>query len=295
MSWRLPPERQVGQPAPESLTARRAGAAAAMADQPVAPGVTVGDEVVGGVATVVCQPPSATSTLLYLHGGGYRLGTPRSWVAFASRLAAATASRVVIADYRLAPENPFPAALHDVVAVYDALRHQEGPLVVAGDSAGGGLAVALVAACLLSGHAVPDGLVVMSPWVDLTLTSPTFQTRATTDQLFSHGSAVEAAQAYLQGVDPGDPLASPLFADLGGFPPTLVFAGGAESLLGDGLGLATRLVEAGVSVEAHFPAGMQHVWPTLFPELPESKAAAATIVRFVTATVDAHPDTMANR
>jgi monoterpene epsilon-lactone hydrolase len=295
MSWQLPPERQAGQPAPESLTARRAGAAAAMAEQPAAPGVTVSDQVVGGVAAVECRPSSATSTVLYLHGGGYRLGTPRSWIAFASGLAAATASRVLIADYRLAPEDPFPAALHDAVAIYEALRHQEGPLVVAGDSAGGGLAVALVAASLLAGHAVPDGLVVMSPWVDLTLTSPTFETRATTDQLFPRSSAVEAAQAYLQGVDAGDPLASPLFADLGGFPPTLVFAGGAETLLGDGLSLATRLAEAGVSVEAHFPAGMQHVWPTLFPDLPESKAALAAIVRFVAAAVDAHSDTMANR
>ena len=106
-------------------------------------------------------------------------------------------------------------------------------------------------------------------------------TRAETDQFFPKDSAAEAAASYLQGADPHHPLVSPLLADLANFPKTLIFAGGAETLLGDGLALCTALVAAGTSVEAHFPAGMQHVWPTLFPDLPESIDAMAAITRFI--------------
>jgi acetyl esterase/lipase len=145
-----------------------------------------------------------------------------------------------------------------------------------------------VVACLRSGRPVPDGLVAISPWVDLTVTNETFATRAESDQFFPRASAEEAAEAYLQGVDPADPLVSPLFADLAGFPPTLVFAGGAETLLGDGLDFVARLAGAGASVEGHFPAGMQHVWPTLFADLPESKAAVAAMARFIGEAVTRH-------
>jgi len=290
MSWELPPERP-GAPAPESLIARRDGAAAMMADQPAAPGTTAKDASIGGIGCVVCRPEAPTSTVLYLHGGGYRLGTARSWVSFATGLAASASTEMVIADYRLAPEHPFPAALHDAAAVWDSLQAERtGPVFVAGDSAGGGLAVALTLAARLSGAPLPDGVIVLSPWVDLTLDSDTFNTRADTDQFFPKASAVEAAESYLQGADPRQALVSPLLADLAGFPKTLIFAGGAETLLGDGLGLCTSPVNAGVSVEAHFPAGMQHVWPTLFPDLPESIDAKAAITRFVLGTPrgDAH-------
>jgi len=281
MSWNLPPER-TGLPAPESLTARRDGAAAVMADKPTAPGTTAQDETIGGVGCVVCRPAAPTSTVLYLHGGGYRLGAARSWTSFATGLAAAADTQVVIADYRLAPEHPFPAALHDAAAMFEALQADHvGPLFVAGDSAGGGLAIALTVAAGQSRQPLPDGVIVLSPWADLTLRSETFATRAETDQFFPRDSAVEAAESYLQGANPRDPLASPLLADLTGFPKTLIFAGGAETLLGDGLSLCTALVAAGSSVEAHFPAGMQHVWPTLFPDLPESIDAMAAITRFI--------------
>jgi monoterpene epsilon-lactone hydrolase len=281
MTWNLPPER-AGQPAPDALVARRDGAAAMMADKPPAPGTTARDETIAGVACVVCSPPEPTSTVLYLHGGGYRLGAARSWISFATGMAAAATTQVVIADYRLAPEYPFPAALHDAAAVFESLlANHIGPLLVAGDSAGGGLAVALAVAAQQSGMPLPDGLIVLSPWADMTLSSDTFTTRAGSDQFFPKESAAEAAESYLQGIDPHDSLASPLLADVAGFPPTLVFAGGSETLLGDGVTLCTRLVDAGVSVEGHFPAGMQHVWPTLFPDLPESQDAMAAITRFI--------------
>jgi monoterpene epsilon-lactone hydrolase len=281
MSWNLPPER-AGMAAPESLVARRAGAATMMADKPAAAGTTAEDETIGGVGCVVCRPAAPTSTVLYLHGGGYRLGAARSWVSFATALAAAASTQVVIVDYRLAPEHPFPAALHDAASVYEALQADHvGPLFVAGDSAGGGLAIALTVAAGQAGQPLPAGVIALSPWVDLTLDSDTFTTRADTDQFFPKDSAQEAAESYLQGADPRHLLASPLRADLANFPRTLVFAGGSETLLGDGLSLATALVTVGASVEAHFPAGMQHVWPTLFPELPESIDAMAAMARFI--------------
>jgi epsilon-lactone hydrolase len=281
MSWNLPPERS-GVPAPDALTARRDGAATMMANQPAAPGTTAQDETIGGVGCVVCRPTSPTSTILYLHGGGYRLGTARSWTSFATSLAAAADTQVVIADYRLAPEHPFPAALHDAAAVYESLLAEHvGPLLVAGDSAGGGLAIALTVAAGEARLPLPDGLIVLSPWVDMTLRSDTFTSRAETDQFFPKDSAAEAAESYLQGADPRHPLVSPLLADLAGFPKTLIFAGGAETLLGDSLSLCAALVTAGASVEVHFPAGMQHVWPTLFPDLPESTDAMAAMTRFI--------------
>jgi monoterpene epsilon-lactone hydrolase len=281
MSWNLPPER-AGVPAPESLIARRAGAATMMADKPLAPGTTAQAVTIGGVECVVCQPSVFTSTVLYLHGGGYRLGAARSWISFATSVAAAANTQVVIVDYRLAPEHPFPAALHDAAAVYESLQADHvGPLFVAGDSAGGGLAIALTLAASQSHQPRPDGLIALSPWADLTLRSETFATRAETDQFFPKDSAAEAAESYLQGAEPRDPLASPLLGDLANFPKTLLFAGGAETLLGDGLSLCAALVHAGTSVEAHFPAGMQHVWPTLFPDLPESINALAAITRFI--------------
>jgi monoterpene epsilon-lactone hydrolase len=253
-----------------------------MADKPAAPGTTAQDETIGGVGCVVCRPAAPTSTVLYLHGGGYRLGAARSWVSFATSVAAAADTQVVIVDYRLAPEHPFPAALHDAAAVFESLcADHVGPLFVAGDSAGGGLAIALTVAAGQSGLPRPDGLIVLSPWADLTLRSETFATRAETDQLFPKDSAAEAAESYLQGAIRATrwpPRCWPTSPD---FPKTLIFAGGSETLLGDGLSLCTALVTAGASVEAHFPAGMQHVWPTLFPDLPESIDAMAAITRFI--------------
>jgi acetyl esterase/lipase len=261
--------------------------AGAMAEQPLTPGTSAEPETIAGVACVVCRPTAPTSTMVYLHGGGYRVGTARAWTSFGSRLAAAAHTQVVLVDYRLAPEHPFPAAIYDAAAVYDAVQSAHvGPLLVAGDSAGGGLAAALAVAAGIAGATPPDGLILISPWVDLTLTSDTFATRAESDQFFPLESAKDAAELYLQGVDPREPLVSPLMADFSDFPPTLVFAGGAETLLGDGLNLATRMVEAGVSVEGHFPAGMQHVWPTLYPDLPESADAVAAISRFIQRSVE---------
>jgi epsilon-lactone hydrolase len=188
----------------------------------------------------------------------------------------------VLPNYRLAPEHPFPAALHDAAAVYGALLGRgSGLIVISGDSAGGGLAAALAVAIVRAHIEPPLGLVLFSPWVDLQATAASFATRAESDLLFSRTAAADAAASYLQGVSDREPLASPVFADLAGLPPTLVFAGEEEVLLDDGLAMSAALARAGVTVYAHFVAGMQHVWPTVFPDLHETAVALHAVAEFV--------------
>jgi acetyl esterase/lipase len=183
----------------------------------------------------------------------------------------------------LAPEHPYPAALHDAASVYELLQRDvsDGDVVLCGDSAGGGLALALALACRTARVEQPRGLVLLSPWVDLTISADTYKSRATSDELFSAAAAHEAAEAYLQGCEATEPFASPLWGHLGDLPPVLLFAGGDEVLLDDAVSLAARIAGAGGTVEAHFVAGMQHVWPTLFPALDASVTALEAIARFV--------------
>lgn len=229
--------------------------------------------------TLVCDVEHAKRTVLYLHGGGYRFGSSALAVPFASRLAAAATVRVVCADYRLAPEHPFPAALHDTVRIYEKLAGED--VVVVGDSAGGGLAVALPLVAQQIGATAPAGLVLLSPWVDLRCESPTYDSRGATDQLFSRSAALAASDMYRQDHDADDPLVSPILGDLSSFPPTLLFAAGDEVLLGDSLALADRLVDAGARLQFVVEPGLQHVWPVLWPELAQSARALSIITSFL--------------
>jgi monoterpene epsilon-lactone hydrolase len=284
LGWQLPPERP-GRVADLELLERRAAMAGALL--PAAPEDSAVEPrcgVLGGRDAIICIPPDPACTLIYLHGGGFHLGAAATWTPFACRLAHAAAAEVILVDYRLAPEFPFPAALRDVAAAYDDVRAHHVPIVVIGDSAGGGLAASLVVACLHSEVSVPSGLVLLSPWLDLTIRASTYISNAETDLLFSSSAASQAAEHYLQGVSNREPLASPMFADLNGFPPTLVLAGGHEVLLADTLEFARQLAFAGVTVQCHVAEGMQHVWPTTHPELSESKRAMADVARFIRRT-----------
>ena len=279
--WQLPALRASVYATPEDLVARRAAAGSA---QPAAPepGVSVRPAALGGVACVVCTPAHPGRTALYFHGGGYRLGSAERSTPFATRLAVAMGATVVVVDYRLAPEHPFPAALHDAVHAYDHLLHErpEAPVVI-GDSAGGGLAAALVVAAKTAGMPVPRALVAMSPWLDLTCTADTFTSRAGSDRLFSREAAEQAAQMYLQGHQATDPLASPLFADLDGWPRSLVFASTDEVLLQDSTTFTALLASAAVPVTARFERAVPHAWPAVMPDLPEAAVAVRAIGSFV--------------
>jgi monoterpene epsilon-lactone hydrolase len=279
--FNLPPRRS-GHPADAELLQKRAGQAQPIPGHAEVASVTRARLEVGGVEHLTFTPPDAKGVILHFHGGGYRQGSPNFSAPFASRVAAATGATVVGVRYALAPEAPFPAGLHDAAAVY-AHYAQSGdePIFLAGDSAGGGLAMALALACRGSAVRPPAGLILISPWVDLTVSGASYQTRAQTDQLFSLKSATDAAALYLQGHDPADPLVSPGLADLAGLPPVAIFVGAPEVLLDENIQLAARLAQADVDVEFHSKPGVQHTWPVLFPDLPQSKAALQAIGDFV--------------
>ncbi|HSG79117.1 MAG TPA: alpha/beta hydrolase [Acidimicrobiia bacterium] len=223
-------------------------------------------------------------TMLYLHGGGFTVGSPRSHRAFVSRLSSATRSRALSLEYRLAPEHPFPAAIEDAVAAYRWLLDVHASperVVVAGDSAGGGLAISAMVAARDEGLPMPGALVVVSPWVDLTCSGASMQTHRDDDVWLDPDGATEVAGVYLGGADPADPLASPLFADHTGLPPTLIVVGTAEILLDDARRLADRMRAAGGTVVLDEWTDMLHVFPAFAPYVPESRRAIRQIGAFV--------------
>ncbi|NKW46070.1 alpha/beta hydrolase fold domain-containing protein [Rhodococcus hoagii] len=279
---RLPPERK-GVPATADLLEKRMQFAASEPDGSVALTRTA-------LGSVPCRIVDGGDhvAVLYLHGGGYRMGSAAAYTSYGSQLAQAAGAEVVLADYRLAPEAPFPAALRDALAVYHALRthRPDRPIVVAGDSAGGGLAAAVALAAMRAGITGPDGLALLSPWLDLRCDSTSYA--SATDPLFDHHTALTAREAYLQGHDDADPLVSPLrvpYPEV--FPPSLVQVGTAESLLGDSLAFVDLLATAGVSCQLQTFSGRGHTWPLIEPTHPDSKVAITTLGAFVRQAADA--------
>ncbi len=261
-------------------------------DQTLTPprGVRYTDAVVGGVAGewVEVQSPgvaasAASTTLLYLHGGGFIGCSPRTHRPITAALAL-QGLRVFVPDYRLAPEHPFPAAPQDVQAVYRALRAgpATGRLVVAGDSAGGNLALGLMLALRDAGERLPDAAALFSPSTDLSGGSPSITLNAERDAMFDGPHLQNIANAYLQGADPTQPLASPLLGDLTGLPPLLLHVGESECLRDDALRLAQKAREAGVSVELQVFPVVAHVWQNLH-RLPEARRSIATAGQFLRA------------
>lgn len=226
------------------------------------------------------------AVVLYLHGGGYCIGSLDTHRDLAARLAVATGTTVVTLDYRLAPEHPFPAAVDDACAAYRELVEggtPPGRIAVAGDSAGGGLTIAMLVALRSEGLPLPAAAVCLSPWVDLTQTAPTFESLAGEDPMVTKEGLDEMADAYLAGADPRSELASPLFAEsLGGLPPVHIEVGACELLLDDSRRLADRIrVDGGSATVTVWPE-LVHVFQafpgSMVPEADESVAAVGHFI-----------------
>ena len=277
-------------PPSESLTVaeRRAQYERAEKVFPTPPEVKVEHVTAGNTPAEWLRPPSAEAgrVVLYLHGGGYVIGSPRSHRHLAAAIAAAAGASALLLDYRLAPEHPFPAAVDDARAAYRWLLDQgiaPARIVIAGDSAGGGLTVATLLALREAGLPLPAAGVCISPWVDLTCSGASYQSKAAVDPIVRQAGVAEMARAYLGSTDPRNPLASPLFADLRGLPPLLIHVGGDEVLLDDAVALAERAKAAGVDATLEEYDRMVHVWHWFLPMLDEAQAAVESIGRFARA------------
>lgn len=228
---------------------------------------------------------AADAVILYLHGGGYVIGSPRSHRHLAAAIALATGMRTFTLDYRLAPEHPHPAALDDALAAYRWLRTRKHVpahrIVIAGDSAGGGLALALLVALRDAGEALPASAVLLSPWVDLSCTLPSCQPGAVPDPVIDPQVIRAMARAYMGRRSLRQPHASPLFADLRGLPPLLVQAGGAESLLDDAREIAIAASRADVHTTLEVWPRMIHVWQWYAPILDDGRVAIERIAEFM--------------
>lgn len=226
----------------------------------------------------------ADRVLLYFHGGGYYRGAIDTVREMVSRMSRAAGVRALPIDYRLAPEHAFPAAVEDTLTAYRWLLdngYQPQNIAVGGDSAGGGLTMALLIDARDKGLPLPAAGVCLSPWVDLTQSGDSYTTKATEDPSITKAYLDKYADLYLQGADAKLPLASPLYTDLHGLPPLLIQVGTAEVLLDDSVALAARARAAGVTVELDEWDQMTHVWQNNGAELPESQEAIVRIGAFV--------------
>ncbi len=213
--------------------------------------------------------------ILFFHGGAYFSGSPKTHGPMLSQLALDAGVPVIAQDYRLVLEAPFPAAFDDAVAAWHDLRGQgygAERIVLAGDSAGGGLALALLARLLARGER-PSGLLAFSPWTDLTHSGESIRANARRDAMLPARRIEEAAQSYLAGADPTDPRASPHFAGFSDPPPVMIQVGDQEILLDDARRMAARLDAAGGEVRLDVWEGAQYVWQLAFGFVPEARAA----------------------
>jgi acetyl esterase/lipase len=228
------------------------------------------------------------AVLLYLHGGGYMAGSPKSHRHLIAALSQASGLSVFAPDYRLAPENPFPAAVDDALAVYKALLDSgiaADKLAVAGDSAGGGLTIATLLAARDKKLPTPACAVAISPWADLSQSGDAYRTRAARDPMITKAGLDQGAAMYLGAADAKTPLASPAFANLKGLPPLLLQVGTEETLFDDTTALSARAEEAGVEVSTESWAGMVHVWHAFYPLLSEGRDAIARIGAYLKAHI----------
>ena len=242
----------------------------------------------GGVSGVWLYPPNDDgTTILFLHGGGFMIGSSESHSELAARIAQASDARAFVGNYRLAPEHPSPAALEDSLAmIRDLIASGTDPsrIVMMGDSSGGGLALSTLLALRDSGGSLPGAVVALSAWTDMTVSGKSVSERAELDPIVSGDIARVMAEGYVpEANERENPLVSPVFGDYRGFPPMLMQVGTSETLYDDTIRVVEAARRAGVDVELREFDDMVHVFQLLWFELPEGKRAISEIGRFVRA------------
>ncbi len=258
---------------------------------PVPEGVSVKEVDADGVQGEWVKAPGARedAVIMYMHGGGYAIGSTASHRPLVAAISDAAGATMLSLNYRLAPEHPFPAAVDDAVTGYRWLVKKgvaPNRIAVAGDSAGGGLTMATLLALRDAGDPRPAAGICLSPWVDLTCSAKSYQTKAETDPMLNLKEALLIAAIYYGDKDPKTPLVSPLFADLTGLPPLLIHVGSEEVLLDDSNGLHRCAIEAGVDSTLEVWDDMIHVWQMFFPMLKEGRDAIARIGEYFKARVE---------
>jgi epsilon-lactone hydrolase len=241
---------------------------------------------IGGVSAIEVTAPGADAdaVILYFHGGVYVIGSAATSVPLVAELARRTGARVITLDYRLAPEHPYPAAVDDAQDAYKGLLEQgvdPGQIALAGESAGGGLAVATLLALRDAGTPLPSCAFLMSPYADLTLSGDSVADREAVDRTLTPAGLRLRIPDYVAGADASDPLISPVFADLTGLPPLLIQVGSNEILLSDALRLAERAAMADVTVTLDVTDGVPHVFQAFAAMLDEADAALVRAAAFL--------------
>jgi epsilon-lactone hydrolase len=280
--------RQSAFPAGLGVSEQRRLLAELIAAQPLPPGVTVTAAELGGVPTaeITVDGTEPRHVILYFHGGVYVLGDAFQAAGLASQVGRRTRATVISVDYRLAPEHPYPAAVDDALAAYQALLDNgtdPADIAFAGESAGGGLAVATLVNARDHGLPLPAAAYLMSPYADLTLAGTTMDTKSKADPLLSRDNLQARIADYTAGHDPALGLISPVFADLSGLPPLIVQAGTHEVLLDDAVRLARQAATADVEVTLDITPGVPHVFQAYYPILDEAAAALDRAGQLLTA------------
>lgn len=250
------------------------------------PGAQFRPVIAGGVPSEWMEMPDSSPrrVFLFLHGGGYNAGSPKTHRKLAAYLAQAMGARVLLPDYRLAPEHPFPAAVKDALLAFGWLLsegYQPSDITVGGDSAGGGLALSMLLALREAGAEMPRAAVLLAPWTDLTVSSPSYDRLRENDPIINPEKLRRAGDWYAGRRDPRDPMASPLFADLAGLPPMLIHAGGGEVMVDDSVLFAERATAAGCTVSLKVWPDLWHVFHHAVPDVPEANAAIEEIGEYV--------------
>ena len=255
---------------------------------PMPSGVEVRAGRSGGVRSLLIVPEGAGDAprMVWLHGGAFCFGSPKAYSTFVAHLAKAVGVSILAPAYRLAPEHPYPAAFDDSLAAYAAVAAEFGPPILGGDSAGGGLTLSAAIRLCDEGRPMPRGLLLMSPWVDLTGSGGSMRSNAGRDALLRAETLPGLVRAYAGGLDPRDPLLSPLGADLAGLPATLIQCGEDELFLSEGVDLAKRLEDAGGDTKLQVFDGMWHDFQLHAGMLDESARAVGQMAAWAKPLLD---------